>query len=593
MANKLVRIGCASAFYGDSQLAARQLVDKGDINYLVFDYLAEVTMAILAKAKSRDEQLGYALDFVTVAMRDVLTDCAAKGIKVIANAGGVNVPSCIAALEQLSAAQGLDLRIAGVYGDDLADRINDFNGAAMAESQTGDPLPDKVASMNAYLGAKPIVDALKAGADVIVTGRVVDSAVVIAPLIYEFDWAADDFDRLSQAALAGHVIECGAQCTGGNFTDWQLVPDFADMSYPIAVVASDGSFVVEIPPDTGGLVSIGSVAEQIVYEIGDPANYLLPDVACDWTAVTLESVGENRIKVSGARGRAPGEQYKVCATYVDGFKLMGSFFMGGPRCAEKARTSIEAWVKRTRKVFQEKGWGDYRAVSIEIIGTEDTYGPHSRAQQTREVMGKYGLHHNKPEALTFAAREFAYLATSATPGMSGFGAGRARPTPLMRVHSTLIDKAAVAVIVQLGGEVIVNKTYADDSASEIAVGRRFELAAGPTDQTRVEVTLEQLAYARSGDKGDNANVGVIARKPEFLPYIAEQLTADAVAHYFAHTVKGQVTRFELPGLNAYNFFMTQALGGGGTASLQIDSQGKSLAQMLLSMTLEVPPELLA
>lgn len=590
--NKKVRIGCASAFYGDSQLSARQLVDKGNIDYLVFDYLAEVTMAILGKAQAKDERLGYAVDFVTVAMKDVLADCAKKGIKVVANAGGVNVPGCISALEQLCAAQDLDLKIAGVYGDNLMDRKKEFSGDTMPENQSGEPLPERLASMNAYLGAKPIADALEAGADVVVTGRVVDSAVVIGPLMHEFQWAATEFDHLSQAALAGHVLECGAQCTGGNFTDWHLVPDFSNMSYPVAEVSADGSFVVEIPPQTGGLVSVGSIAEQIVYEIGDPANYLLPDVACDWTSVTLEEVGKDQVRVSGAKGRAPGERYKVCATYVDGFKLTSSFFMGGLRCAEKARTSIDAWVKRTSQAFEQKGWGPYRDVSVEIVGAEDTYGPHSRTQDVREVMGKYGLHHDNPEALKFASHEFAYLATSATPGMSGFGAGRTRPTPLMRVHSTLIEKTQVPVKVQLGDEILVDKIYADDGASEPSLGQRYPDSAASYDGDCVEVTLEQLAYARSGDKGDNANIGVIARKPEFLPYLREQLSEAAVADYFAHSIKGTVTRFDLPGFNAFNFFMTEALGGGGTASLMVDSQGKALGQMLLSKTIRIPKALL-
>ena len=590
--DKKIRVGCASAFYGDSQLSARQLVEKGDIDYLVFDYLAEVTMAILAKAKSKDERLGFAMDFVTVAMKDVLADCAKKGIKVVANAGGVNVPGCISALEQLCEAQNLNLKIAGVYGDNLADRVEEFKGDAMPENQSGEPLPERLASMNAYLGAKPIADALAAGADIVVTGRVVDSAVVIAPLMHEFEWQATDYDHLAQAALAGHVLECGAQCTGGNFTDWHLVPDFSNMSYPIAEVSQDGSFVVEIPRETGGLITTGSVAEQIVYEIGDPANYLLPDVACDWTSVKLEEIGKDQLKVSGAKGRAPGEQYKVCATYVDGFKLTNSFFMGGLRCADKARTSVEAWIKRTSDVFEEKGWGPYRDVSIEVIGAEDTYGPHSRTQDVREVMGKYGVHHDNPEALKFASHEFAYLATSATPGMSGFGAGRTRPAPLMRVHSTLVDKAKVPVKVQLGKDIIVDKTYAEDSASAKSAGEQYQLDAASYDGECVEVTLEQLAYARSGDKGDNANIGVIARKPEYLPYLSEQLSEEAVAQYFAHSIKGDVTRFDMPGFNAFNFFMTQALGGGGTASLLVDSQGKALAQMLLSKMIRIPTSLL-
>ena len=579
MTNKQVRIGCASAFYGDSQLSARQLVDLGDIQYLVFDYLAEVTMAILSQAKAKNEDYGYAVDFVTVAMKDVLADCAKKGIKVIANAGGVNVPSCISALQSLCKELDISLNIAGVYGDDLSNQATELPLNELIENQSGEPLPKKLSSINAYLGAQPIVDALAAGADVIVTGRVVDSAVMLAPLIHEFGWKTTDYDKLSQGALVGHVLECGAQCTGGNFTDWHLVPDFSNMSYPIAEVSSNGDFIVSIPPTTGGMVSVATVAEQIVYEIGDPANYLLPDVACDWSHVQLEQVGENQVKVQGAKGRSPGGKYKVCATYIDGYRLMGTFYIAGLRATDKARANLNAWVKRTENYFIVNDLGKYEQVSIEIVGAEDTYGPHKQDISPREVMAKYGLHHQNRKALTFASAELAYLATSASPGMTAFGISRTKPLPLMRVHSTLIDKSQLPVTVQLNENVIINKTYLSeaDSASEKAATFEFsteELKRSTPQDDWQEVILEKLAYARSGDKGNNANIGIIARKPEYLAILSQQLTAKVIANYFAHTIKGEVTRYEVPGFNALNFFITEALGGGGTASVRLDSQAK-------------------
>jgi hypothetical protein len=594
MTNKTVRIGCASAFYGDSQLAARQLVDKGNIDYLVFDYLAEVTMAILSWAKLKNDDNGYAVDFVNVAMKDVLADCAKKGIKIVANAGGVNVPKCISVLEDLCKELGISLKIAGVYGDNLAGREDEIGRDSLSEMQTGKPLPVGLMSINAYLGARPIADALDAGADVVVTGRVVDSAVMLAPLMHEFGWQEGDYDRLSQGSLVGHVLECGAQCTGGNFTDWYLVPDFSDMSYPIAEVSRDGSFVVSIPPNTGGLATVPTVAEQIVYEIADPANYLLPDVACNWSHVQLEQIGENEVKVSGAQGRAPGNQYKVCATHIDGFRLMGSFFIGGLRAADKARAGLEAWVKRTQRVFKERGWADFRQVSIEIVGAEDTYGPHRRSNDVREAMGKFGLHHDDNEALKFASSEVAYLGTSGPPGMTAFGAGRVRPQPLIRVHSALVNKDQVPVTVQIGDKVLKSSCYLTPVISEPAPQGIFTVLdpIHPQDDW-VEVELEQLAYSRSGDKGDNANIGVIARKPDYLPLLSQALTAEVVAEYFAYTVKGEVSRFEIPGFNALNFFLTEALGGGGTASIQLDTQAKTMAQILLSLKVKIPPELAA
>ena len=589
--SKIVRIGCASGFYGDSQLAARQLVDKGDIDYLVFDYLAEITMAILAKARSRDDTLGYAIDFVTVAMKDVLADCAAKGIKVVANAGGVNVPACIEALEQLCAEQNLSLKIGGVYGDNLVGR-DDLPLESMTENQTGEALPAKTASINAYLGARPIADALAAGADVVVTGRVVDSAVMLAPLMHEFGWAEDDYDKLAQGSLCGHVIECGAQCTGGNYTDWHTVPDFSDISYPIAEVAEDGSFVIGIAEGTGGLATVGSVGEQVLYEIGDPANYLLPDVVCDFSQVQLEQIAENQLRVSGARGRAPGEKYKVCATWRDGFQIKGVVMIGGPRALDKARTDLEAWIKRVRKHFAANGLADFREVDLEYLGTEHSYGPHASdaARATREVVAKFGLHHDDPNALQFAANELVYLGTSGVPGFYGLAGGRARPGGLMRVHSTMIDKVLVPVTVQVGTERVAEKVYTSASSDSTA---KVRMAVVPTEPIgeMIAVPLERLAFARSGDKGNNANIGVMARRPEYLPYIYEQLTAQAVEDYFAHLVKGEVERFELPGFNAFNFFMTEALGGGGTASLRTDAQGKSMAQQLLSLPVSVPADL--
>ncbi|MFT4635914.1 MAG: hypothetical protein ACI854_001591 [Arenicella sp.] len=586
-----IRIGGASAFYGDSQLAARQLVDYGGIDYLVFDYLAEVTMAILARSAEKRPDLGYAVDFVTVAMADVLSDCASKGIKVIANAGGVNVPGCIAALEALCEKQGLDLNIAGVHGDSLFGR-DDLPRDSMTESQSSEAYPGTPASANAYFGAAPIADALAAGADVVVTGRVVDSAVVLGPLIYEYKWALDDYDRLAQGALCGHVIECGAQCTGGNFTDWHLVPDFSNMSYPVAEVEADGVFTIGIPNGSGGIATVGSVAEQIVYEIGDPANYLLPDVACDFSYVSVQQVDKDLVRVSGAKGRAPGTHYKVCATWVDGFRLVNSFFMAGPNSANKARTALNAWLTRTRRVFEQKGWGDYQRVSIEIAGAEDTYGPHSTQQDSREVMGKYGLHHERKEALVFASMEMAYLATSGPPAMSGFGAGRARPQPLMRVHSTMINKSLVPVIVQLGDNVIINRCYLNDTSCANK-SPSIETIAAPENGLDMQiVSLETAVYARSGDKGDNANIGLICRKPEYLPYVAKQVSAEVVKDYLGHLIDGEVERFYLPGFDAFNFYLTQALGGGGTASLRLDSQAKTYAQMLLSLEIRLPVALL-
>ncbi|MEP1593663.1 MAG: acyclic terpene utilization AtuA family protein, partial [Halieaceae bacterium] len=307
----------------------------------------------------------------------------------------------------------------------------------------------------------------------------------------------------------------------------------------------------------------------------------------------LEQIAENEVRVSGARGRAPGDKYKVCATWRDGFQVKGCIMIGGPRALDKARTAMEAWVKRVRDYYSANDLPDFRQVDMEYFGAEHTYGPHAtaEAQNTREIVAKFGLHHDNPAALQFAANEMVYLGTSGVPGFYGLGGGRIRPSGLMRVHSTLIDKSLIPVTVQVGSEKISEKIYQSQS-SEAAAKVRMTVTSGESGDDHIAVPLERLAFARSGDKGDNANIGLIARKPEYLPYIYEQVTAQAVEDYFAHLVEGEVERFDLPGFNAFNFFLTEALGGGGAGSVRTDCQGKSLAQQLLSMKLMVPPGLI-
>ena len=375
---RTIRIGSCSGFWGDSTDGARQLVASGQIDYLVGDYLAEITMSLLARAKMKDPALGYTPDFVD-AVAPLLPQIAAQGIKVVVNAGGLNPEGCRAALAKAADAAGVALRIAVVEGDDLMPQQDAIRARAPKEMASGAALPARLASMNAYLGARPIAAALGAGAQVVITGRCVDSALTLGPLMHEFGWRDTDYDLLSAGSLAGHLIECGAQGTGGLFTDWDQVPGWDDMGFPIVLCRADGSFTVTKPEGTGGLVTPASVGEQMLYEIGDPGAYLLPDVTCDWTGVRFAQAGAHRVDVSGAKGRAPSTCYKVCATYGDGFRSLGTLMIAGFEAARRARRQGEAIVARAQRLARAQGHADF----TETVGRSHRCRRHLRRQCAR------------------------------------------------------------------------------------------------------------------------------------------------------------------------------------------------------------------
>ena len=596
--DRVVRIGGASGFWGDSSVGAPQLVASGQLDYLVFDYLAELTMSILAGARLKKPELGYATDFVSVAMKAVLEDVVKQGIRVVSNAGGVNPQGCADALAALAAEQGIALKIAVVSGDDVSPLLPQLRQAEppVRELQSGAALPERVLSANAYLGARPIQAALDAGAQVVITGRCVDSAVTLGVLMHAFGWQAGDHDLLAAGSLAGHIIECGCQATGGLHTDWDTVPDWPGIGYPIVECRRDGSFVVTKPAGTGGKLTPAVVGEQMLYEIGDPAAYLLPDVVADFTQVRIAQAGEHRVAVQGARGRAPSASYKVCATYVEGFKTAAQLTIVGFDAVAKAKRTGEAILARTGMLFAHYGFGPYSATQLEVLGAESCYGPHAQATQTREAVLRLAVTHPRKEALELFAREVAPAGTSWAPGTTGAGGGRASVSPSIRQYAFLLDKSQVEACVTVDGQRIeVPRTEAPSPAGAPAP-RPAAVAAHsprPHDTDAIEVPLIRLAWARSGDKGDTSNIGVIARHPALLPLLREQLTEARVAEWLAHLVKGRVTRYEVPGIDAFNFVCEQALGGGGMASLRNDPLGKGMAQILLAMPVRASAALLA
>ncbi|MGJ7537035.1 MULTISPECIES: acyclic terpene utilization AtuA family protein [unclassified Variovorax] len=593
---RIVRIGGASGFWGDSSVGAPQLVGSGQIDYLVFDYLAELTMSILAGARLKKPELGYATDFVSVAMKAVLTDVVKQGIRVVSNAGGVNPQGCADALAALAAEQGIALKIAVVSGDDVSPLLPQLRQAQppVRELQSGAPLPERVLTANAYLGARPIQAALDAGAQVVITGRCVDSAVTLGVLMHEFKWQPGDYDLLAAGSLAGHIIECGCQATGGLHTDWDTVPDWPNIGYPIVECSADGSFVVTKPAGTGGKLTPAVVGEQMLYEIGDPAAYLLPDVVADFTQVRIEQAGEHRVRVHGARGHGPTASYKVSATYVDGFKTAAQLTIVGFDAVAKAKRTGEAILARTGALFSQYGFGPYSGTQLEVLGAESCYGPHAQALQTREAVLRLAVTHPRKEALELFAREVAPAGTSWAPGTTGAGGGRASVSPSIRQYAFLLDKSKVEATVAIDGErVDVPRSEVSASAPIPSPARAPETHEAPVALDVIEVPLIRLAWARSGDKGDTSNIGIIARHPALLPLLREQLTEARVAEWLAHLVKGRVTRYEVPGIDAFNFVCEQALGGGGMASLRNDPLGKGMGQILLAMPLRVSPALLA
>ncbi|MES2896818.1 MAG: acyclic terpene utilization AtuA family protein [Pseudomonadota bacterium] len=599
--NKVVRIGGAGGFLGDSSVAAPQLLKGGKLDYMILDYLAEATMSALGQLKAARPDQGYARDFTEWVWKDNLQDLKAQGVKIVTNAGGLNPHACRARMEELAAAAGLSFKIAVVEGDDLMDRLDDLSRRGLTEMFTSAAFPDtgRVFTANAYFGGRPIAAALAAGADMVITGRVVDSALALGPLMHEFGWTDADHDLLSAGSLAGHVIECGAQATGGLFTDWEDVPDWAHIGYPVIECHADGSFVVTKPAGTGGLVSPAAVAEQILYEVGDPQGYALPDVVCDFTEVRVEPVGDNRVRVTGAKGYPASGSYKVCITFEDGYRFIGAMPVVGRDAARKAARQAEAVLERLGDMLRDRNLPPLRDRRVELLGAEASYGAQARpeAKAVREVVARVGAEHESAEALGLLAREFASPTTSMSVGSTGWFGGAPTITPVARVYSILLPRSEVPAVVTLGEARM--EVAAEPPAKPFdpdAVVRPEATDAPDSGEALVQAPLIDLAWARSGDKGDAFNIGVIARRPEYLPWIRRALSPQAIRAFFAHEFEGakapEVIRYDLPGLQAINLHCIQALGGGQFSSLRLDPLAKGKAQQLLDMEIEIPARLL-
>ena len=457
--SRVIKVAAGQGFWGDSLDAPRQQVEGGPIDYLMLDYLAEVTMSILQKQKERDPKMGYARDFIG-AIESVLPAIIDKGVRVIANAGGVNPMACAAAVKELIVKKGsAKVPIGVVTGDDLLPRIDELisSGHPLLNMETGEALDtvrDRVLSANAYIGSVPIVEALGRGAKIVITGRSTDTALTMAPLRHEFGWKEDDWDRLAAGIVAGHIIECGAQCSGGNcLYDWRKIPNLANVGYPIVEATEDGAFVVTKHPGTGGRVSFHTVAEQLVYEMSDPTAYITPDVIADFSTIRLEDLGKDRVRVHGIKGRPATDKLKVSIAYRDGFKAVGTLVYAWPDALEKARAAdaiLRTRLDRLGLKFDE--------ILTDYVGASATHGPlanhvregkRRRAPDHPEVQLRVGVRGQDRAAVERFTREIAPLVLNGPPSVTGFAGGRPKVEEIVAYWPALVDKTVVQTKVEV------------------------------------------------------------------------------------------------------------------------------------------------
>jgi hypothetical protein len=448
----VVRVAAAQGFWGDSLEAPRQQVERGDVDYLMLDYLAEVTMSILQKQKERDPSMGYARDFVG-AIESIVPALVKRGVRVVANAGGVNPGACAAAVRAALSRHGASaIRIGVVAGDDLLPRIDELiaSGHELRNMDTDEPLAtvrDRVLSANAYLGSVPIVSALQQGAQIVITGRSTDTALTMAPLRFTFGWSDDDWDRLAAGIIAGHIIECGAQCSGGNcLFDWQSIPNLADVGYPIVEGRADGTFTVTKHSGTGGCVSVQTVTEQLLYEMGDPRSYITPDVVADFTTIQLASDGPNRVRVSGIKGRPPTDKLKVSIAYESGFKAVGTLVYSWPDALEKAQVADRVLRERLDRLGLK-----FEKVLTEFVGVNATHGPLApkRTDEVPEVQLRVGVRSHDRKAVERFTREIAPLVLNGPPSVTGFAGGRPKVEEIVAYWPALIDKSVIRPTVEI------------------------------------------------------------------------------------------------------------------------------------------------
>lgn len=587
---RVIRIGGGSAYFADSALGVPQLLAAGGLDYLVLDYLAEASMGMFGRQRRADPPVLYPQDFLTVHVGPHLHEIARQKIRVIANAGALDPVGLARAVEARITAEGLSLKVAAVTGDELIDRVDQLRERGITDMFTGASLPDKVLTCNAYLGAFPIAEALAAGADIVITGRVVDSAIVLGALVHEFGWKAEDHDLLAAGTLAGHLLECSTQITGGTFTDWRDVSGWEQIGFPIGECHADGSVVITKPDGSGGLVSVGTVSEQLLYEVSDPADYVVADVSCDFSDVSVVQEGPDRVRVTGAKGRPPTPFLKASITYDQGWRTVAYQPIVGEEAGAKARRQGEALFARAKALLRGRNMAEFTDTAFTVIGEEASFGPHAQISGAREVILKMTADHATMEGAGLFARE---QASGITTMSVGTGVNLATSVlPLTGIFGFLLPREEAVATVTMGDKSWTVDPQPGQSSSPEAstVPDRPE-----ADGDLINIDVVRLAWLRSGDKGSLFNVAVIAREPEFLPWIAASMTPQAVADWYAHLSSDgsplPVERFYAPGFNALNFVVRNSLDGGILSGKGLDPAAKGMGQMIARFPISVPGSL--
>ncbi|MEI8025970.1 MAG: acyclic terpene utilization AtuA family protein [Pseudomonadota bacterium] len=596
---KPIRIGNAGGYWGDDPHALKRQVEGGHLDYITMDFLAEVTMSIMQKQRSKNPSTGYARDFL-VMLEPVLVQVLKQKTKIITNAGGVNPLALAGAIEALGVKLGVTPKIAVVHGDDILSDIPELQkkGAAfrnMENNSTFDLVDGRIESANIYFGATAVVEALKWNPDIIITGRVTDTGITVAPMIFEFGWDAKDWNKVASGMVAGHMLECGCQITGGNFSDWTKVTNFHEIGYPIAEVYPDGSFVLTKHEGTGGLVSLDTVREQLFYEMGNPKAYITPDVVVDFSSIEIAPDGPHRVKVSHVQGHEPTPFYKVSMAYRDGYKATGSIMISGPNARAKAETFSQIFWKRLSPNFLE--------TSTEFIGWNSCHRSLGHQEEGNEILLRLSARAVDESSLQAFGKMIPSLILSGPPGVAVIG-GVPKPQEVVSYWPALMNKDLVHPKISLwqNQKVVESKTVtsspvgnftppADDV--QTASSPNASVAAVIAENTKsTYAPLYAIALARSGDKGDMANIGVLARSPLAYKFICETLSAQTVKNWFQELCKGKVTRYRLDKLQGLNFLLDEALGGGGTMTLRTDAQGKTFSQALLRQRVAIPNNVL-